>query len=206
MTSAMRGNAERRVNAGGGPAHEVAQVAQVAPAAGVSEASEASEQAGVADVVDAALRLLRSLPERPRRLRVRAAGTVIDLDWRTPLATGGTQSAPEESAGAPAAGPPAPAGALPEPAGGPTAETHHVCAPSVGTFYRAPGPGAAPFVDVDAVVGSGQQIGIIEAMKLMLPVEADRAGRVVEVLVEDGQPVEYGQRLITLAPVAASAS
>jgi acetyl-CoA carboxylase biotin carboxyl carrier protein len=84
------------------------------------------------------------------------------------------------------------------PAGGPDTATHYVCATSVGTFYRAPEPGADPFVVEGSTVGKGQQVGIIEAMKLMLPVEADRSGRVAQVLVEDGQPVEYGDRLFAL--------
>jgi acetyl-CoA carboxylase biotin carboxyl carrier protein len=66
-------------------------------------------------------------------------------------------------------------------------------------FYRAPSPGAPAFVNEGDEIGSGQQIAIIEAMKLMLPVEADKAGRVAEVLVEDGEAVEYGTPLFRLA-------
>ena len=76
------------------------------------------------------------------------------------------------------------------------ADTFPLCAGTVGTFYRAPEPGAAPFVAEGDRVESGQQVAVIEAMKLMIPVEADRAGVVVEFLVADRAPVEYGQPLM----------
>jgi acetyl-CoA carboxylase biotin carboxyl carrier protein len=66
-------------------------------------------------------------------------------------------------------------------------------------FYRASSPGAPPFVAEGDEISSGQQIAIIEAMKLMLPVEADKGGRIAEVLVGDGDAVEYGQPLFRLA-------
>jgi acetyl-CoA carboxylase biotin carboxyl carrier protein len=69
----------------------------------------------------------------------------------------------------------------------------------VGTFYRAAEPGAAPFVQVGDPVETGQQVGIVEVMKLMTPVEADRPGRVVAILADDAVPVEHGQPLITCA-------
>ncbi|MCP2341075.1 acetyl-CoA carboxylase biotin carboxyl carrier protein [Actinomadura rupiterrae] len=80
-----------------------------------------------------------------------------------------------------------------------------VTAPAVGVFYRAPEPGAAPFVAVGDDVEPGQQVGILEAMKLMNPIEAEQAGRVVAVLVEDQAAVEYGQPLIRLAPAGGAA-
>jgi acetyl-CoA carboxylase biotin carboxyl carrier protein len=76
-----------------------------------------------------------------------------------------------------------------------------VRAPVVGTFYRSREPGAAPFVAVGDVVRPGQVVGIVEAMKLMNEVTAGQAGRVVELLVEDGKPVEYDQPLIALEPL-----
>jgi acetyl-CoA carboxylase biotin carboxyl carrier protein len=87
------------------------------------------------------------------------------------------------------------------PAGPGETGVHHVPAPMVGTFYRSPGPGEPPFVAEGDIVEPGQQIGILEAMKLMNPVEADRRGRVTEILVSDGTSVEYDQRLMVLAPV-----
>ncbi|PHJ36960.1 hypothetical protein P378_19290 [Desulforamulus profundi] len=73
-----------------------------------------------------------------------------------------------------------------------------VTAPMVGTFYQAPAPDADPFVKVGDVVQQGQTLCIIEAMKLMNEIEAEVAGEVVEILVENGQPVEYGQKLFLI--------
>jgi acetyl-CoA carboxylase biotin carboxyl carrier protein len=75
---------------------------------------------------------------------------------------------------------------------------HGVKSPMVGTFYRAPTPGAKPFVDVGSTVAVGDTICIIEAMKLMNEIEADKAGVVKSILVESGQAVEYGQVLVTI--------
>jgi acetyl-CoA carboxylase biotin carboxyl carrier protein len=73
-------------------------------------------------------------------------------------------------------------------------------APMVGTFYRAASPEASPFVDINDPVRVGQSICIIEAMKLMNNIEAEVAGRVVDILVENGQPVEFGQVIMRLDP------
>jgi acetyl-CoA carboxylase biotin carboxyl carrier protein len=73
-----------------------------------------------------------------------------------------------------------------------------VTAPLLGTFYRAPKPGAAPFVEVGSAVEPETVIAIIEVMKLMNTVRAGRAGRVTEILVTDGALVEYGQPLLRL--------
>ena len=69
----------------------------------------------------------------------------------------------------------------------------------VGTFYRSSGPGEAPFVQEGDAVGTGQTLCILEAMKLMNEIEADASGTVKAILVENGQPVEYGQPLFILA-------
>jgi len=71
-------------------------------------------------------------------------------------------------------------------------------APMVGTFYRAPSPESAPFVEVNAKVSENSVICIIEAMKIMNEIQAEAKGTVVEILVENGQPVEYGQRLFKI--------
>jgi acetyl-CoA carboxylase biotin carboxyl carrier protein len=89
-----------------------------------------------------------------------------------------------------------PAGTTPAPAAEP--EGHAVKSPMVGTFYRAASPGAKPFVDVGDEVQVGDPLCIIEAMKLMNEIEADRAGVVKAILVENGQPVEYGQPLVVI--------
>lgn len=78
-------------------------------------------------------------------------------------------------------------------------EADTVKAPMVGTFYRAPSPGAPAFVEVGQTVQQGQPICIIEAMKLLNEIEADKAGVVKEILVENGEPVEYGQPLFVVA-------
>ncbi len=75
-----------------------------------------------------------------------------------------------------------------------------VTSPMVGTFYRSPAPDEPPFVDVGDRIHLGQAICIIEAMKLMNELEAEVAGEIVEVLVENGQPVEYGQILMRVNP------
>ncbi|OGI00764.1 MAG: acetyl-CoA carboxylase, biotin carboxyl carrier protein [Candidatus Melainabacteria bacterium GWF2_37_15] len=75
-----------------------------------------------------------------------------------------------------------------------------ITSPMVGTFYRSPSPGAAPFTDAGKTVNIGQVVCIIEAMKLMNEIEAEVAGKVIEICVEDGQPVEFGQTLMIVAP------
>lgn len=75
---------------------------------------------------------------------------------------------------------------------------HTVNAPMVGTFYRAPNPGASPFVEVGQSVKEGDPICIIEAMKLLNEIEADKSGVIKEIFIENGQPVEYGQPLFVI--------
>jgi acetyl-CoA carboxylase biotin carboxyl carrier protein len=89
-----------------------------------------------------------------------------------------------------AAAPAAPAAAAPQ--------GHVVTSPMVGTYYRAPSPGADPFVQVGDTVKEGQTICIIEAMKLLNEIESDLAGVIKEILVENGQAVEYGQPLFVI--------
>ncbi|HXL85327.1 MAG TPA: acetyl-CoA carboxylase biotin carboxyl carrier protein [Casimicrobiaceae bacterium] len=80
----------------------------------------------------------------------------------------------------------------------PASEGHVVKAPMVGTFYRAAAPGSASFVEVGDAVQPGDPLCIIEAMKLMNEIEADQAGIVKAILVENGQAVEYGQPLVII--------
>ena len=96
--------------------------------------------------------------------------------------------APEAAAGAAPAAAPVQA----EAAG------HAVKSPMVGTFYRAASPGAKPFVEVGSQVKEGQTICIIEAMKILNEIEADKSGTVTQVLCENGQAVEYGQPLLMI--------
>jgi len=108
--------------------------------------------------------------------------------------------APAAAAPAPApaaaAAPAAPVAAPAEPAAG--QEGHVLKAPMVGTFYRSSSPDAKPFVEVGQPIKEGQTICIIEAMKLMNEIEADASGTVKAILVENGQPVEYGQPLFII--------
>ena len=105
----------------------------------------------------------------------------------------------------PAAGPaavPAAAGAPAAPAESEAAaapEGHVIRSPMVGTFYRSSAPGAKAFVDVGQAVKAGETICVIEAMKLLNEIEADQDGTVKAILVENGQPVEFGQPLFVIA-------
>lgn len=110
----------------------------------------------------------------------------------------------------------APAAPLPGPAAGGdhgvtrAAETgaesrgnaHFVTSPIVGTFYRAPSPSSPPFVDIGEPVKKGQTLCIVEAMKLMNEIECDVDGVIREIFVENGKPVEFGQRLFSVVPGA----
>jgi acetyl-CoA carboxylase biotin carboxyl carrier protein len=73
-----------------------------------------------------------------------------------------------------------------------------VTSPFVGTFYRSPSPDAPPFVEVGSIIREGQALCIVEAMKLMNEIEADGSGTIVEILAENGKPVEFGQKLFKL--------
>ncbi len=102
-----------------------------------------------------------------------------------PVAPAVTGTAAPAIASAEAAAPALPAG-------------HIVTSPMVGTFYRSPSPGAAAFINVGDTVKEGQTICIIEAMKLLNEIEADKAGVIKDILVENGQAVEYGQPLFVI--------
>ena len=80
----------------------------------------------------------------------------------------------------------------------PVEEGHIVKSPMVGTFYRSPSPGSPSFIEVGQTVSEGQTLCIIEAMKLLNEIESDAAGVVKKILVESGQPVEYGQPLFVV--------
>ena len=86
----------------------------------------------------------------------------------------------------------------PAPVAPPEPKGHALKSPMVGTFYRAPSPGAPAFVEVGQSVSKGQTLCIIEAMKLLNEIESDVAGTVKAILVENGQPVEYGQPLFLI--------
>jgi acetyl-CoA carboxylase biotin carboxyl carrier protein len=104
-------------------------------------------------------------------------------------------AAPQAVMPAPAAAPAPVAAAPAEP---PQHAGHTVDSPMVGTFYRAPSPGAAPFVEVGQRVNVGDTLCIIEAMKMLNQIEADKAGKITAILVENAEPVEYGQALVVI--------
>jgi acetyl-CoA carboxylase biotin carboxyl carrier protein len=158
--------------------------------------SERAEHHGVlGDVCNHAAQLISAASTRLLRLTVRAGDVVVELEWPSPTPDRA------ESPRAPAAASEPEPGAAPEP-GSP----HYIRAEMVGTFYCASEPGAQPFVSVGDEVQAGQQVAILEVMKLMTPIAADRAGRVVDVLVGDGSPVEYGASLIALDTSGAGSS
>jgi acetyl-CoA carboxylase biotin carboxyl carrier protein len=119
-------------------------------------------------------------------------GGVVSVSGVAPAIAAPAAEVRPAAAPVPAAAPPAGANAA---AG---QEGHVVKAPMVGTFYRSPSPDAKPFIEVGQAVKEGDTICIIEAMKLMNEIEADASGTVKAILVENGQPVEYGQALFIL--------
>lgn len=109
------------------------------------------------------------------------------------------QAAPQAAPVAATPAAPAPAAAPVVEAAAEEVETGHVVnSPMVGTFYRASSPGAKAFAEVGDVVKEGQAVCIIEAMKIMNEIEADRDGTITKILVENGRPVEYGQPLFVI--------
>lgn len=143
------------------------------------------------------LELVRQSRVHPAAVRLAVGNIRIEMDWAH------TSSPPAVISGT-AGTPPGPAATEVEPglaAGAPsTPAMTVVTAPAVGVFYRAPEPGARPFVEVGDTIGPGQKVGLIEAMKLMIPVEADHAGTVTEIVGVNGEAVEYGQPLIVISP------
>ena len=119
---------------------------------------------------------------------VKFSQTLQPVAYHQPEA--GVAAAPVAAA-APAAAPAAAEAA-------PVIQGHVIKAPMVGTFYRSSSPGAAPFIDVGATVKEGDPLCIIEAMKLLNEIEADKSGVIKEILVENGEPVEYGQPLFVI--------
>ncbi|MER6815157.1 biotin/lipoyl-containing protein [Spirillospora sp. NPDC000708] len=138
--------------------------------------------------------IVDGLPGRVQRVTVRAGELSVDLSFHTP--EGGTPAAavPAAADQAVPAGAPAEAGAADGTAG------EAVRAPLVGTFYGRPSPDEPPFVEVGDVVEEGQQVALIEAMKLFNAVTAAVRGRIAKVHVADGDMVEYDQPLFDLVP------
>jgi acetyl-CoA carboxylase biotin carboxyl carrier protein len=133
-----------------------------------------------------------AVEEEGFKLKIRRGSTGLPIV--TTVAPGsGTPFAPSEPA--PAGNPPAAAGGAPAAAAKEEAGVTYIKSPMVGTFYRAASPDSKPFADVGTKVVENSVVCIIEAMKIMNEIQAETKGAVLEVLVENGQPVEYGQRL-----------
>lgn len=141
-----------------------------------------------------ALELLREFHSPPSSLRIQAAGVTVEAQWPQPeVGTAPTRNDPTRN------------GTVhsdQDQDGSATVRQtrHEVRAPAVGVFHVAPAPGAKPFVAVGDTVSPGDQVAIIEVMKLMIPVEADAAGTITEVLKANGEPAEYDEPLFALEP------
>lgn len=123
----------------------------------------------------------------------------VRISRNLPNAGAAVQFAPQYfHAPAAAPAPAAPAAVPAAEAAAPAIEGHVVKSPMVGTFYRSPSPDAKAFVDVGSTVNVGDTLCIIEAMKLLNEIEADHAGVIKAILVENGQPVEYGEPLFII--------
>lgn len=131
------------------------------------------------------------IKEGEESLRICRGGAVVNYA-PAPVQVAAPVAAPAVQPASPAAAAPSAAAAPAEPAG------HLVKSPMVGTFYRAPSPGAAPFVEVGQSVKAGDVVCIVEAMKMMNHIEADKAGVVGEIFVEDGEPIEFDQPLVSI--------
>ncbi|ALG08679.1 acetyl-CoA carboxylase biotin carboxyl carrier protein [Kibdelosporangium phytohabitans] len=141
------------------------------------------------------LRLAGDLPGALRRLSVRSGDAVIEVEWQ------------ESATGTPVLAPAVPVAVLAaEPVTEHDDESMVVRSPMVGTAYHAPSPGQPPFVKVGDMVEAGQTVLIVEAMKLFNPIVAEETGVVLELLVADGEPVEFEQPLLRLKTSADEAA
>lgn len=157
---------------------------------------EPAERSTLAELREHTRQLARDLTGSLRRVRVCSGDAVVEVEWQPadlPPAVPIPAVAPISAA--PTATP------TPEPAtpADPEDDVLVVHSPMVGTFYRAPSPDAEPFVEIGDTVGADQTFAVIEAMKLFNPITTEHAGRVVEVLVADAEPVEFGQPLLRIA-------
>jgi len=147
-------------------------------------------------------KLIRAVWDEARDLIKRLEGSTVERfsveagDTKIEIERGMLSGALVQSGAVPADAAGEEAGGAPELDGG-----HPIKAPLVGTFYRAGQPGSPPFVEEGDVVDPGQTVAIVEAMKLMNQVQADQGGKVSQIVVEDGQWVEFEQVLMYLEPV-----
>jgi len=194
--------AKRRARAAGPAKRKAPKANGVAAETSVKPAAAPADLTAVAGFEITELRRLIRLVQKTgigelelssdgRSVRISAAGANVLSAMPAP----GMAPAPAPAS----AGPAEPAFAKPAPP--PAAAGKPIVSPMVGTFYRSPAPDADPFVEVGDVVEVGQTVCIIEAMKLMNEIEAETRGRVAQVLVENAQPVEFGQKLFLIEPI-----
>jgi acetyl-CoA carboxylase biotin carboxyl carrier protein len=151
----------------------------------------------LAELREQASRLVAEVDGPLRRIRMRSGSAVLEIEWHGAPAP--VEDGPASHGGsAPQAAPAITAEPVVTGSAADSGSRACVVAPMVGTFYRAAEPGATPFVEVGDLVERGQVIGIVEAMKLMNHITAEHAGKVAEVLVGNGEPVEFDQPLIAL--------
>ena len=159
--------------------------------------SENIRREGVEDVLQAVRRNAQELGARaarwPTAVRVRAGDVVVEMEWTADDRIGTIEIA--------ALGELATASAIRAQHLDNPDLLHDICAPTLGVFFRSPQPGAPPFVVEGDVVEAGQQVAVLETMKIMIPVEADRRGRVFAVMKGDSEPVEYGEPLFSVEPL-----
>jgi acetyl-CoA carboxylase biotin carboxyl carrier protein len=142
---------------------------------------ELVEESGIAEI---------EITEGEEKVRISRGSTGVQMVAApAPVTTPSLPAAPAAAA---------PAAAAAEEAAPAQPEGHVVKSPMVGTFYRSPSPGAKVFVDVGQSVAEGDTLCIIEAMKLLNEIESDKAGVIKAILVENGQPVEFGQPLFVI--------
>jgi len=144
---------------------------------------ELLEESGIAEIEikegEEAVRISRAGPAMPLTQTVYAAPPPAAIPGRAPELQ--PAALPAESAAAK-----------------PKANEHVITAPMVGTFYAAPSPGAKPFVEIGDEIEVGQVLCVIEAMKMMNQIEADKSGRISSIMARNGDPVEFGQPLFVI--------
>ena len=133
-------------------------------------------------------------------LEVSSWGRKIRITQKLSHTSNGNSYAPPVMHSAPAPVQHAPAPVASEPAPVENDKLVPVVSPMVGTFYASPSPDADPYVSINQKITSGQVVCIVEAMKLMNEIEAETSGRIVKILVENAQPVEYGQTIFLIDP------
>ena len=199
MPGARRGGPRRAPEAARTRAAKTAKTAKpVKGKAGPADNSTGERAGGFAL---SELRRLIRLVQRTGigELEVSNGGKTVRIAAQPSAATPATTATVAAPAGAPASGA-MPAGGPPSGSPAGSGEELVIVSPMVGTFYRAPAPDADPYVEVGDTVEIGQTVCIVEAMKLMNEIESEVKGRVVKILVENAQPVEYGQKLFLVEP------